>query len=86
LSQQIQENRIRLLLLDDQALLRASLAHFLAAEPDLLVVGECGTPSEAVGILSASPVDVVLLDFGHAMEGGDGLISSAYSVVFKADS
>jgi DNA-binding NarL/FixJ family response regulator len=28
-------------------------------------------------ILSASPADVVLLDFGHAMEGGGGLISSA---------
>jgi DNA-binding NarL/FixJ family response regulator len=83
LSHQTQENRIRLLLLDDQALLRASLAHFLASEPDLLVVGECGTPSEAMEILTASSVDVVLLDFGHAMEGGDGLISAAYRHGFQ---
>jgi DNA-binding NarL/FixJ family response regulator len=76
LSQQTLENRIRLLLLDDQALLRASLAHFLACDPDLLVVGDCGTPSEALEILGASPADVVLLDFGHAMEGGGGLISA----------
>jgi DNA-binding NarL/FixJ family response regulator len=70
-------------LLDDQALLRASLAHFLASEPDLLVVGECGTPSEALEILSASPVDVVLLDFAHAMESGGSLISAAHRLGFQ---
>lgn len=83
MSQPTQENRIRLLLLDDQALLRASLAHFLASEPDLLVVGECGTLSEALEILSVSPIDVILLDFDHAMEGGDGLISAAYRHGFQ---
>jgi DNA-binding NarL/FixJ family response regulator len=83
LNQQTQENRIRLLLLDDQALLRASLAHFLAAEPDLLVAGECGAPSEALEILRTAPVDVVLLDFGHAMERGDGLISAAHRLGFQ---
>lgn len=84
MGQQTQENRIRLLLLDDQALLRASLAHFLASEPDLLVVGECDTSSEALEILNASPADVVLLDFGHAMEAGGGLISAAHSHGFQA--
>jgi DNA-binding NarL/FixJ family response regulator len=74
---QTQEDPIRLLLLDDQALLRASLAHFLASEPDLQVVGECGTPREALEILKTAPVDVVLLDFGHAMESSGSLISSA---------
>ena len=83
MGQQTQENPIRLLLLDDQALLRASLAHFLASEPDLLVVGECGAASEALEILNASPADVVLLDFGHAMDGGGGLISAAYRDGFQ---
>jgi len=69
-------NRIRLLLLDDQALLRASLAHFLASQPDLLVVGDCGTADEAREMLTHAPVDVVLLDFAHAMEES-GLISTA---------
>jgi DNA-binding NarL/FixJ family response regulator len=77
LTQETQENRIRLLLLDDEALLRASLAHFLAAESGLSIVGECGTPAEALEILSASPVDLVLLDFAHAMEDSGGLISAA---------
>ena len=41
-------------------------------------MGECGTPGEALNALGTSPVDVVLLDFAHAMEGGGGLISAAY--------
>ena len=77
MNQPSQENPIRLLLLDDQALLRASLAHFLAAEPEIAVVGECGTSSEALELLKASAVDVVLLDFGHAVEDGGELLSAA---------
>jgi DNA-binding NarL/FixJ family response regulator len=77
LTPKTQESRIRLLLLDDEALLRASLAHLLAAEPGLSVVGECGTPADALEILSVSPVDVVLLDFAHAMEDSGSVISAA---------
>jgi DNA-binding NarL/FixJ family response regulator len=76
-NQPTHENRIRLVLLDDQALFRASLAHLLASEPGLEVVGECGNTAEALQILSASPVDVVLLDFGQGTEGGDGFMSVA---------
>jgi DNA-binding NarL/FixJ family response regulator len=72
-----QEDRIRLLLLDGQALLRTSLARFLASEPGLEVVGECGTSAEAIEMLSGSPVDVVLLDFVHATEGGEGFVPAA---------
>ena len=72
-----QENRIRLVLLDDQALFRASLGRLLASEPGLEVVAECGNSAEALEILSASPVDIVLLDFDRATEGGDGFMSVA---------
>lgn len=68
---------IRLLLLDDQALFRASLARLLALQPSLQVIADCGHSAEAIDILSASPVDVILLDFEHAMEGEDGFISAA---------
>jgi DNA-binding NarL/FixJ family response regulator len=71
------ENRIRLVLLDDQALFRASLSRLLVAEFGFEVVGECGNSAEALQILSASPVDVVLLDFGHATEDGDGFMAAA---------
>jgi DNA-binding NarL/FixJ family response regulator len=75
--EQTGENQIRLVLLDDRALFRASLSRLLALRPGLLVVGECGNSAEALAILSASPVDVVLLDFEHATEGGEGFMSAA---------
>jgi DNA-binding NarL/FixJ family response regulator len=59
--EQTDENRIRLVLLDDHGLFRASLARVLASEDGLEVVGECGTSGEALEIMSGSAVDVVLL-------------------------
>jgi DNA-binding NarL/FixJ family response regulator len=76
-NEETRENRIHLLLLDDQALFRSSLAHLLASEPGLEVVGECGNCAEAVEMLSGSPVDVVLLDFAHATDGADGFMAAA---------
>jgi len=72
-----QESRIRLVLLHDQALFRVSLGRLLASEPGFEVVAECGNSAEALEVLSASPVDVVLLDFDRATEGGDGFMSVA---------
>ena len=71
------ENPIRLVLLDDQALFRASLARLLASEPGIDLVGECGNSAEALEMLSASPVDIVLLDFDHATVDGGGFMSAA---------
>ncbi len=77
MSEQARENRIRLMLLDDQALFRAGLGRLLAPEPGLEIVGECSNPSEGLEILRAARVDVILLDFDDAIEGGDGFISAA---------
>jgi DNA-binding NarL/FixJ family response regulator len=76
-NEHIQGDRIRLLLLDEQTLLRSSLARLLSSEPGLEVVGDCGHSAEAIEILSHSSVDIVLLDFHHATENGDGFISAA---------
>jgi DNA-binding NarL/FixJ family response regulator len=57
------EKRIRLLILDDQALFRTSLARLLALENGFEVVAECDTCAAALNALHASSVDVVLLDF-----------------------
>lgn len=77
MNEQTQDNGIRLLLLDDQALLRSSLARLLALEPGLEVVAECGDSAEALQLLCALPVDVVLLDFEHATDGADGFLATA---------
>lgn len=77
MNQPTHENRIRLVLLDDQALFRAGLGRLLASDPGLEVVGECGDCAETLEILRASLVDVVLLDFDHATSDGDGFMSAA---------
>lgn len=77
MSEPTQENRIRLVLLDDHALFRASLGRYLALEPGFEVAGECGNSTEALEILKHSQVDVVLLDFDLGTDRGDELISAA---------
>ncbi len=53
---------IRVLLVDDQALLRAGFRMILAAEPDLEVAGEAGDGAEAVALVGELKPDVVIMD------------------------
>jgi DNA-binding NarL/FixJ family response regulator len=61
---------IRILLVDDHALFRESVARYLGSEPGFQVVGECGSLGEALEALRHGPVDLVLLDI--ELEGRDG--------------
>jgi two-component system response regulator DesR len=61
---------IRLLLADDQALVRGALAALLALEPDLEVVAEVGSGDEVVAACEAHAVDVALLDVEMPGLGG----------------
>jgi DNA-binding NarL/FixJ family response regulator len=62
---------IKVLLADDQVLVRAGFRALLGAEPDLAVVGEAGDGLEAVQVALATRPDVVLMDI--RMPGIDGL-------------
>jgi DNA-binding NarL/FixJ family response regulator len=62
---------IRVLLVDDQALLRAGFATILSACPDVEVVGEAGTGLEAIARAGELDPDVVLMDV--QMPDMDGL-------------
>jgi len=62
---------IRVLVVDDQALVRAGFRMILEAEPDLVVAGEAADGEEAVARISADPPDVVLMDV--RMPGVDGI-------------
>ncbi|MEU8234585.1 response regulator transcription factor [Actinoplanes sp. NPDC048967] len=53
---------IRVLLADDQALIRAGFRMIIDAEPGLEVVGEAADGREAVDLCHRSRVDVVLMD------------------------
>lgn len=70
-------NQIRLAILDDHGLFRASVGHFLASEPDFEVAGVCGTSAEALEILNGSAVDVMLLEFDLGAEHGNSFIATA---------
>jgi len=69
--------RIRLVLLAEPGLFRASLASLLASNPNLEVVRECANSGEAVKVLSGLPVDLVLIDFDLGAKLGVDFISSA---------
>jgi two-component system nitrate/nitrite response regulator NarL len=57
------EQTLHILLLDDHALFRESVARLLSVEPGFDVVAHCGTIEEAVQILRKKSIDLVLLDF-----------------------
>ncbi|MFG2514834.1 response regulator [Streptomyces sp. NPDC048584] len=53
---------IRVMLVDDQVLLRTGFRMVLAAQPDMDVVAEAGNGVEALEVLRSTAVDVVLMD------------------------
>lgn len=54
--------RVRILIVDDHAMVRAGLRACLATEPGLEVVAEASSGHEALVIANASPPDLMLID------------------------
>jgi two-component system response regulator DesR len=71
----VADAHIRLLLADDQALVRGALSALLQLEPDLQVVAEVGRGDEVVETARRTRPDVALLDV--EMPGLDGLSAAA---------
>ncbi|PKW07332.1 two component transcriptional regulator, LuxR family [Streptomyces sp. 1222.5] len=65
---------IRVLLADDQALLRSAFRVLVDSEPDMEVVGEASDGAEAVRLARTEAPDVVLMDI--RMPGTDGLAAT----------
>ena len=53
---------IRVVVADDQALVRSGFTMLLSGEPDFEVVGEAGNGAEAVALAASAHPDVVLMD------------------------
>ena len=65
---------IRILLVDDQSLLRMGFRLIIEAQPDMEVVGEAGDGAAGVSMASALDPDVVLMDV--RMPGTDGIAAT----------
>jgi len=62
---------IRVLIAEDQSLVRGALVALLETEPDISVVAQCATGVEVAGLVAKHSVDVALLDI--EMPGKNGL-------------
>ncbi|GAA1479087.1 response regulator transcription factor [Nocardioides aestuarii] len=62
---------VRVLIVDDHEVLASSLAQALDIEPDLQVVGRAGSLSAAEAMITSTMPDVLLLD--HRLPDGDGV-------------
>jgi DNA-binding NarL/FixJ family response regulator len=65
-------HRIRLLVVDDQPLVRRGLALMLSMEPDMEIVGEAGDGIEAIEQARLLRPDVVVMDLHMPRKGGVG--------------
>jgi DNA-binding NarL/FixJ family response regulator len=63
--------KIRVVLVDDHAIVRTGLKAVLAAAPEVEVVGEASGGAEATALVSRVPSDVVVMDI--SMAEGDGI-------------
>jgi len=72
------DQTVRVVIVDDHAVLRAGLDQLLGGEPDLEVVGKAASGEEAIDLVRALRPDVVLMDL--QMPGIDG-VSATRTIV-----
>ncbi|MGI5156788.1 response regulator transcription factor [Microbispora sp. CA-102843] len=65
---------IRVVLAEDQSMVRGALASLLGLEPDIEVVGEAANGDEAITVAEATRPDIALLDI--EMPGRDGIAAA----------
>lgn len=66
--------RIRVVLVDDHAIVRTGLKAVLGGAPEIEVVGEASGGIEATSLLARTPADVVVMDI--SMADGDGITAT----------
>ena len=75
--------KVHILIVDDHALFRESVARLLNAEPDFDVVADCSTTDDALSIISSTQVDLVLLDYDLGRQTGSDFLQEAKVISFE---
>ena len=65
---------IKLMLVDDHAIVRRGLRQVLGERPGLQVAAEAASGQEAIDLARTTPLDVVILDIGMPGRGGLDLL------------
>lgn len=74
---------IHVLLVDDHALFRESLARLLAVSSDIRITAQCGTVEEALQLIAAQQFDLVLLDYELGDRRGNEVVVAARAAGFS---
>lgn len=69
-------SRVRVLVVDDQASMRRLISAHLAADPEIVVVGEAASPSEARNAIDSLRPDVMTLDVEMPEMDGIGFLAT----------
>ena len=72
---------VRVLLVDDHAVVRLGLRTLLGAEPDIEVVGEAASAAEALTASARLAPDVVVMDL--SMDGGEHGLDATRDIVAR---
>lgn len=75
--------KTRVVLVDDHAIVRTGLKAVLGAAPEIVVVGEASSGTEAMALLARTPADVVVMDI--SMAEGDGITATRAITKASAD-
>jgi two-component system LytT family response regulator len=67
---------IRVIIVDDEPLARKRIRRFLADEPEISIVAECGMGREAIQTIESSSPDVLFLDIQMPEMGGFEVLQS----------
>ena len=67
---------IRIGIVDDHAIVRQGLRHYLSEHVDLRVTGEASNGREALDLAGSGEVDVFLLDISMPEQGGAEVLKS----------
>ena len=75
--------KVHILIVDDHALFRESVARLLNADPDFDVVADCSTTHDALRVISSTQVDLVLLDYDLGQQTGSDFLEEAKRIGFQ---